>query len=94
MKNYLSKKSILFAAIIFSTYSAFAVDYSGKVTEAAGTFKTTAKTVSDALCVAFLAIGLITVVYNLASNKPNSKEFIMGWLAAVVISGLFSTFLS
>lgn len=93
MKNYRLKK--LGSTLLFFCFTFYvsAQDYAVKVTEAATTFKSTAKTVSTSLCVAFLAIGLITVVYNLANNKPNSKEFIMGWLAAVILSGVFSAFL-
>jgi TctA family transporter len=41
------------------------------------------------LIAAMLAIALVFVVYALATNKPNSKEYLTAWIIALIFAVVF-----
>ncbi len=43
------------------------------------------KTVATYVVAAVLGIGLIFVVYALATSNPKAKEYVIGWVIAVIV---------
>ncbi len=56
-----------------------------EVTEQAKDGADAVKTVATYVVAAVLGIGLIFVVYALATSNPKSKEYVIGWVIAVIV---------
>lgn len=52
-----------------------------KAREGADTITTVAKYVLGSV----LAIALVFVIYSLATNNPHAKDYLLGWVVAVVV---------
>ena len=40
---------------------------------------------SNFILAAVLGIALVFVIYSLATNNPHAKEYLLGWIIAVVV---------
>jgi len=45
----------------------------------------TVKSVAFYILAAVLAIGLVFVIYALATSNPKAKEYLIGWIIAVIV---------
>lgn len=88
MKKNLSIFLLLLICFVFVAPAVMAqTNADQQITQAANSFKQTTKTVVNAIIPAVLGIALITVIWMVSQNKPNAKEFIIGWISAAVIWG-------
>ncbi|MDY5812933.1 MAG: hypothetical protein SPJ97_00160 [Bacteroides sp.] len=100
MMNYLQKHSQNLLRVLFLVFFAFQLslvfapdveaqgvkinslsEIQNKAKEGADTITTVAKYILGAV----LAIALVFVIYSLATNNPHAKDYLLGWIIAVIV---------
>lgn len=94
VKSKISFKTVFFTSMLFFVLASNSIvlaqnsDIVSKIKTGTQTFTDTTKVVVNAAIIIALAIGLITVVWMVNQNKPNGKEYLVGWLVAAIFSSV------
>ena len=72
-----------YGKVIFTFLIFFTLLGTAQVAEAQSGLKI--NSLSEYILAAVLGIALVFVIYSLATNNPHAKEYLLGWIIAVVV---------
>lgn len=75
----------LFMVIELEAQSGLKISSLSEVTDTAKEGADTILDVAKYILAAVLGIALVFVIYSLATNNPHAKEYLLGWIIAVVV---------
>lgn len=76
---------LLGTAQVVEAQSGLKINSLSEVTDKAKEGADTVLDVAKYILAAVLGIALVFVIYSLATNNPHAKEYLLGWIIAVVV---------
>ena len=75
----------IFFMLLGTAQSGLKINSLSEVTDKAKEGADTILDVAKYILAAVLGIALVFVIYSLATNNPHAKEYLLGWIIAVVV---------
>lgn len=76
---------LIFFTLLGTAQSGLKINSLSEVTDKAKEGADTILDVAKYILAAVLGIALVFVIYSLATNNPHAKEYLLGWIIAVVV---------
>ena len=84
VRNFVNQHSrAIFTLLVF--FMLLGISSLSEVTDKAKEGADTILDVAKYILAAVLGIALVFVIYSLATNNPHAKEYLLGWIIAVVV---------